>query len=147
MGTNRYQKTDSKMAGTLGADPGVKSEQTRPKSKYSRGLSAIKNKSTGSLPKSSIRPHEIEIIRVGDEKEMERVLNLNAVDTSSKSSKLFRADRGPIRPLYTQEVIDYKRNAKSAQRQNEIKETKYAFDNVADEGTFDLHRRLEDLIK
>lgn len=65
----------------------------------------------------------------------------------NKNSKALRADVGPIKPLWSEKVHEYQRNAPSNKKAERLQELKDAFVNVINENEIIVNNQLEELSK
>ncbi|CAF0738111.1 unnamed protein product [Brachionus calyciflorus] len=98
-------------------------------------------------PVQTIADHELELIKIGNVEEMERIFNKTVSTHERRNSKSLKATTGPIRALWTEKVIDFQNNASSIKKYERLMEIKKHFENLMDENRIDVHQRIEELVK
>jgi hypothetical protein len=93
-----------------------------------------------------LKRHQIETLKIGDPEEMEKIF-ANIGSNENKNSKALRADVGPIKPLWSEKVLEYQKNAPSNKKAEKLQELKDAFVNVINENEIIIHNQLEELSK
>jgi hypothetical protein len=124
----------------------AKLQNSSPKSKvFNHNISSSNNKS--KKDSELLTEHDLELLRIGDDTDMERILNRSSGKQERKNSLSLKAMTGPIHALWTQKVIDYQNNLPSVKKRENLVEIRNQFDNVMDEKTIDIHKKLEQILK
>lgn len=89
----------------------------------------------------------MELIKIGNLEDMERIFNKPGIKPERRNSKSLKANTGPIHALWTDKVYEYQSRLPSVKKIQKLKEMKDHFDNIMDESTIEIHKRLEDLMK
>ncbi len=122
----------------------AKLQNSSPKSKVFNHNVNNKSKKESEL----LTEHDLELLRIGDDTDMERILNRSSGGKQErKNSVSLKAMTGPIHALWTQKVIDYQNNLPSVKKRENLVEIRNQFDNVMDEKTIDIHKKLEQILK
>lgn len=91
--------------------------------------------------------HELELLKIGDDADMERIFNRTTGKAERKNSVSLKALSGPIHAVWSQNVIDYQKTLPSVKKRQNLEEIRNQFENVTDEKIIDIHKRLEMFLK
>jgi len=106
-----------------------------------------KNQNKKKTNEFNLTEHELELLKIGDEIEMERIFNRGANKQERKNSVSLKAMTGPIHAVWSQNVIDYQKSLPSVKKKQNLEDIRNQFENVIDEKIIDVHKKLEQLFK
>ncbi len=126
-----------------------KPQVPKPNIKSAKSKSTTHNNTSRSKKEPELlTEHDLELLRIGDDADMERIFNRsNGGKQERKNSLSLKALTGPIHAVWTQKVIDYQNNLPSVKKRQNLIEIKNQFNNVMDEKTIDIHKKLEQILK
>lgn len=93
--------------------------------------------------------HEMELLRIGDVDEMDRLFNKPGIKVDRRNSLSLKALKlgGPIPALWTEKVLKQTENFLSKKKSQKLQDIKDQFEHVVDEGTVDVQKRIDEIMK
>lgn len=91
--------------------------------------------------------HDLELLKIGDDADMERIFNRSSNKNERKNSASLKALTGPIHAIWTQNVINYQNNLPSVKKRQNLEDIRNQYENVIDEKTIAIHKKLEQFLK